>query len=293
MTFACINYIKMKQVIVITGTSTGFGTLMAKTFANEGHTVIATMRNVLTSNTEPAKALASIPNIDVVELDVTEEISVKKAISYILEKYKRIDVLINNAAVYGTGLLEAYSLPQVQKLFDVNVIGLLRVNNEVLPSMRKKKNGLIINVSSVTGRVSPPFQAPYNASKFAVEGLIESSYDELIGHGIESVILEPGAFETEIWLKAGVHADKAEIIESYGEETASISKAISASFKKIISDFNPDPQAIADAALKLVEMEKGKRPLRTPVDLMANGIDFEYNEATTEIKGRWLSQYGF
>jgi NAD(P)-dependent dehydrogenase (short-subunit alcohol dehydrogenase family) len=283
----------MKKVIVITGTSTGFGTLMAKTLAAEGHHVIATMRNVTTSNAEQAKALESLPNIEVLELDVTSDDSAENAVRLVLDKYKKIDVLINNAAVYGTGLLEAYSLPQVQRMFDVNVFGLLRVNNLVLPGMRAQKDGLIINITSATGRVSPPFQAPYNASKFAIEGLIESSNAELIGKGIETIVIEPGAFNTELWQKAGVHADLADVTESYGEETAEMNRSIGSFFTAAIAKHQPDPQAIADAALKLVNMEKGTRPLRTPVDLMGNGLDIEYNDATTEIKGRWLAQYGF
>lgn len=283
----------MKKVILITGTSTGFGTLMAKTFAQAGHTVIATMRNVKTKNSESAQTLNAIENIEVVELDVTSDDSVKSAIDQVLDRHKKINVLINNAALYGSGVLEAYSLDQVKRLFDVNVYGVLRVNNAVLPSMRAAKDGLIINISSGVGRISPPFQVPYNASKFALEGFIEGAYGELIGHGVETVIIEPGAYATEIWAKAGLHADLQDVIESYGTETQAMNEAISAAFKTILEKNNPDPQAIADAALDLVNTEKGKRPLRTPVDLNANGLDIEFNNATAEIKGRWLAEYGF
>jgi NAD(P)-dependent dehydrogenase (short-subunit alcohol dehydrogenase family) len=287
------KFYTMKKVIIITGTSTGFGTLMAKSFANEGHNVIATMRNTTSNNLEIAKSLNAIPNIEVVELDVTSEDSVQSAINQVVAAHSRIDVLINNAALYGNGILEGYSLKQIQKIFDVNVFGVLRVNNSVLPHMRAAKDGLIINISSGVGRISPPFQVPYNATKFALEGLVEGSYVELIGQGIETVLIEPGAYATELWQKAGVHADRQDIITSYGEETQQMNEAISAAFGQILEKNKPNPQLIADAAIRLVNAEKGKRPLRTPVDISANGLDIEYNEATTEIKARWMAEYGF
>lgn len=283
----------MKKIIVITGTSTGFGALMAKTFAEQWHTVIATMRNINTSNEASAKALSSLANIEVAELDVSDEYSVKTAIRNILSKYKKIDVLINNAAVYGTGVMEGYSINQIKRMFDINFFGLLNVTNAVLPNMRAVKDGLIINISSTTGRISPPFQAPYNASKFAVEGLVESSYGELIGKGVETILIEPGAFHTEIWPKAGINADLDDIIEDYGEETIAMNTAMGEAFTKVFEKYQPNPQTVADAALKLVNMEKGTRPLRTPVDILSNGIDLQYNKATSEISASWLAEYGF
>ncbi|AEW01098.1 hypothetical protein A4D02_14145 [Niastella koreensis] len=283
----------MNKVIVITGSSTGFGALMVKTFSEAGHTVIATMRNITSANKNVASSLGALPGVHVIELDVTNDHSVKTAIAQIIDKHQTIDVLINNAAVYGGGILEAYSLEQFKKLFEVNMFGVLRVTSEILPLMRKAKNGLIINISSGVGRISPPFQVPYNASKFALEGLVEGSYGELIGQGIENVLIEPGAFATELWAKAGVHADRQQIIDSYGAETAAMNKAIGDTFISILDKNKPNPQLVADAALKLVNTEKGKRPLRTQVDPSANGLDIEFDKVTSEIKGRWLAQYGF
>lgn len=283
----------MKKVIVITGTSSGFGTLMVKTFSNAGHTVIATMRNSNSKNAEAAKALSALTNVEVVELDIAEDDSVKSAIQEILAKHKKIDVLVNNAAVYGNGLLEGYSLSQFQKMMDINVYGVLRLYNEILPSMRSEKNGLIINVSSSGGRFSAPFQVPYNATKFAIEGITEGVYAELIGQGIENVLIEPGAFLTELYGKVGVNADRSEILSSYGEQTLQMMQGIGDLFNTAIEKHQPNPQAVADAALNLINMEKGKRPLRTPVDVIADGIDLEYDKATTEIKARWVGKYGF
>jgi NAD(P)-dependent dehydrogenase (short-subunit alcohol dehydrogenase family) len=281
----------MNNVIVITGTSTGFGALMVKTFAAEGNTVIATMRGLSGKNAEAGTKLAELDNVDVLELDVSSDESVRGAISEVLNKYGRIDVLINNAAIQGSGLLEAYSLKQVQKIFNVNVFGVLRLYREVLPAMRLVKNGLIINVTSNAGRFSPPFQVPYNASKFAVEGITEGGYDELLQQGIETVIIEPGAFLTEIYTKEGTHADRPEILEAYGEGTLAQMAAFGEKLGAAMMKHKPDPIAIANAALKLVRMPKGERPLRTPVDPIADGVDLEYDRVTSEIKSRWVAKY--
>jgi len=283
----------MKKVVVITGTSTGFGALMARTFDREGFTVIATMREVNGKNAEAAGKLNELSNTEVIELDVTDDTSVKEAITQVLGKHGKIDVLINNAAVYSGGILEAFSIDQVKKVFDSNVYSVLRVNNEVLPAMRAAKDGLIITISSSVGRVSPPFQATYNATKFAIEGLTEAAYQELIGQGIETVLIEPGAFVTEIWGKSGIGANRPDITAAYGEETANMARHIQNVFGKALEEQQPDPQLIADAALKLALTEKGKRPLRTPIDPSANGADVAYNDATIKASQNWMAEYGF
>jgi len=283
----------MKKIVLITGTSTGFGGLMARTFDREGFTVIATMREVNGKNAEAAKELNALPNTEVIELDITSDDSVQNAVSEVLSKYGKIDVLINNAAVFSGGLTEAYSIGQVEKVFNSNVYSVLRLNSAVLPGMRAVKDGLIITISSSVGRVSPPFQGIYNATKFAVEGLTEASYQELIGHGVESVLIEPGAFATEIWGKSGIGADLQEVAEAYGEETSVMQQNFMNAFGHILQQKQPDPQLIADAALKLALTAKGERPLRTPVDPLANGADVAYNEATIAAAQKWMGEYGF
>lgn len=284
---------RMKKVILITGSSTGFGALMVKTFNKEGHHVIAAMRNTKGTNADHAKTLNALENTEVVDMDITDEDSVKEAVAWVYAKYGKIDVLINNAGIYGAGVLESYSISQIKKLFDVNVWGTLRVNNEVLPIMRAAKEGLIITVSSQVGRISLPLQSAYNATKFALEGLVEGSYEELAGQGIESVLLEPGGFMTEIIHKAHVNGDREGIQESYGSAVVEISQKIQGVFGKLFTESAPDPQVIADGALLLVNTEKGKRPLRTPLDPLSKGVDNEYNQATEEIKQKWMKAYGF
>lgn len=122
--------------------------------------------------------------------------------------------------------------------------------------------------------------------------MIEGSYAELTGQGVESVLLEPGGFITEIISKAHVNGDREGIQESYGSSVTAIRQRIQEAFTNIFTEAAPDPQLVADAALGLVNMDKGTRPLRTPLDPSSKGIDIEYNNATEEIKKRWMRAYG-
>src|SRR6185436_784933 len=155
----------------------------------------------------------AIENIEVVDIDITDDASVREAVEKILIKYGKIDVLINNAAVSGFGLLEGYSIDQVRKMFDVNVYSVLRMYQAVLPSMRKEKNGLVINITTGASGHTLPFMIPYIASKLVVESFTEGLQDELAAYGIENVSIQPGVYPTEMnnGSKAGIHADKAEI----------------------------------------------------------------------------------
>ena len=283
----------MSKTILITGTSTGFGKLMTKTLAGEGHTVIATMRGVNGKNAAAAKELAAIPNVEVVEMDVTSDSSVSNAISKVLTRHGQIDVLVNNAAVAGFGLVEAYSLDQIRNMFEVNFYGVLRTYQAVLPSMRKHKNGLIINLTSGASGHTLPFMVPYLASKFGVETITEGIQDELSEYGIENVSIQPGVYPTEMntGAKVGLHADKAAIVAEYGEAAATKFNAIGAGLFGKMAEFNMNPQTIADGVLALVNMKKGTRPLRYPLDAIAQGTDVEFIESRAAIKQKWVAKY--
>lgn len=282
----------MKKVILITGTSSGFGAMMVNRFSAAGHTVIATMRGTKSKNAVIAETLAKLPGVDVMELDVTQEESVAHAVQQILDRHQQIDVLINNAGVYGHGLLEGYSIAQFHKTMDINVYGILRMYHAVLPSMRERKDGLIINISSSAGSFALPLQAPYNVSKFAVEAITEGSYKELISQGIESVAIQPGGFFTELMTKEGINADRPEIEQSYGTFAADTMARTAAQFGVVLEKYKPDPLLVVDAALALINMPKGTRPLRTPLDPIAQGVEQEYDVKAAEIKRRWLDNYG-
>ncbi|WP_159473415.1 SDR family oxidoreductase [Dyadobacter sp. 3J3] len=283
----------MSSIILITGTSTGFGKLMTITLSGAGHTVIAGMRGITGKNAEVAKELSALPHVEVVELEITSEESIQKAVDQTLEKYGKIDVLINNAAVTGYGLLEAYSIEQVKNMFDVNFLSVLRTYQAVLPSMRQNKNGLIINITSGASGHTLPFMIPYLSSKFGVESITEGMQEELRDYGIENVSIQPGVYPTEMnnGSKSGINADKQEIIEEYGDAAAQKFNALGAGLFGKMSAFDMNPQVIADGVLKLVNMEKGTRPLRMPLDAIAEGTDIEFINARAEIKSRWLEKY--
>lgn len=283
----------MSQIVFITGTSTGFGKLTTKTLSKAGYTVIAGMRDVEGKNADAARELSQLTNVEVVEIDITKDDSVNEAFTSVLAKYGHIDVLVNNAAVSGFGLLEAYSIDQIKHMFDVNFYGVIRTYQAVLPAMRKARKGLIINITSGASGHTMPFMIPYFASKFGVESITEGLQDELSEYGIDNVSIQPGVYPTEMnsGQKAGVHADKPDITEAYGESATQKFNAIGAGLFGKMKEFNMDPQVIADGVLELIEMPAGTRPLRKPLDAIAQGTDIEFIEARAAIKAKWLSKY--
>jgi NAD(P)-dependent dehydrogenase (short-subunit alcohol dehydrogenase family) len=283
----------MLKKIFITGTSTGFGKLTAITLSKAGHTVIAGMRGTNGKNEAVAAELNALPNINVVEIDVTDDASVKNAFEQTLAKYGTIDVLINNAGIAGFGLLEAYTIDQIRNLFEINFYGVVRTYQAVLPSMRQAKNGLIINITSGASGHTLPFMIPYLAAKFGVESITEGLQDELSEYGIENVSIQPGVYPTEMntGVKTGFNADKPEIIAAYGDAATEKFNAIGGALFGKMAEFKMNPQTIADGILELVNMEKGSRPLRFPLDAIAQGTDKEFIRARADIKAKWLGKY--
>ena len=181
----------MKKVVIITGASRGFGELIAKKFQKEKFQVIATMRNV-----DSSPSLMELDDVDIKKLDVTNKSDIKNVVDFTIKKYGRIDILINNAGYGAFGLLEEASEQEIRNQFDVNYFGLIDCIRGVLPQMRKQKDGVIINISSIAGRFGLPFTSLYNSSKFAVEGLTECLHYELSLFGIDIKTVAPGSFRT-------------------------------------------------------------------------------------------------
>lgn len=181
----------MTKTILITGASTGIGRATAEYFANKGWNVAATMRNPEKNN------LKEKSNLIKLKLDVIDKKSIKKAVSDTIKKFGKIDVLLNNAGYGAFGPVESATDEQIRRQFDVNVFGLLDVSREVLPYMRKAKSGIIINVSSVVGKVSMPLGSLYVGTKFCIEGISESMNFELNPLGIKVRLVEPGGVDTD------------------------------------------------------------------------------------------------
>lgn len=282
----------MSKTILITGTSSGFGKLTATTLAADGHCVIAAMRKVKGKNSQVAQELSQIDNIEVVEMDVSSDQSVNDAFDYLLKRYGKIDVLVNNAAITGFGIAEAHSLDVYRAMFETNFYGILRTYFAVLPSMRAAKCGLIINLSTGASGFSLPYMIPYISSKFAMEALVEGIDSELRDFGIENVSIPCGVYPTGMADKGGFNANKPEIISEYKDFDQRMGGLATSLFGKM-EEFKMDPQTIANGIKKLVDMEKGSRPLRYPLDAIAQGTDEEFISVKAKIKRKWAAKYGF
>ena len=180
----------MKQVALVTGASSGIGEATAKLFAQRGYAVYAAARTM-----QKLQAIAS-DKIHPVELDVTDDGAMQACVQRILDAEGHIDVLVNNAGYGSYGAVEDVPMDEARRQFDVNVFGMARMTQLVLPSMRKAGHGKIINIASMAGRVWTPFAAWYHATKFAVEGLSASMRLELKPFGIDVIVIEPGAIAT-------------------------------------------------------------------------------------------------
>lgn len=278
------------KVILITGTNSGFGWHYVHTLSAAGHIVYATMRDVKGRNQSQAAALGKLTNVQVLEVEVTDAASVKKAVDTIIQQQNRIDVIINNAGHFISGLAETFTSKDIDNMFDVHVKGSWHTIKEALPYMRRQGEGLIINTSSVLGRFSSPFMTFYNAAKFAVEGISEGLHYEVRPLGIDVAIIQPGAFPTEIFAKSGKSSDDS-VLAGYGE-LANIPEQIGAGIAKLFEERKPNPQQVADAVLHLIELPKGKRPLRTVIDNLTGNIVETANVQVEQGYKSFVSAFG-
>ena len=278
----------MKKTIVVTGSSTGFGKLTVQTLAQDGHHVFATMRGVTSKNKKFADELTAWAKeknlaVEVVELDVTSDESVSRAAAYVNSKVSGVDVVVNNAGIYGGGLDESYSVQDYKNIFEVNVFGVLRVVRGFLPAMRKRETGLFVQISSVMGRIVMPFAGAYTSSKWAVEAIAETLRYELAPQGIDSVIVQPGAFPTEIFSK--VYHPANEAVTAEYTKTQPYLQSFYNSFTAMMSGDVPNkPQDVADAIKALVDTPAGQRPLRVTVDKMMPNTAVPINETQGNVQ---------
>ncbi len=280
----------MDKAVLITGSSTGFGRATAEALAERGYTVFATMRDISGRNSTHREALESLAKtkslpLRVVEMDVTDDNSVLRGTDDILKQAGRIDVAINNAGVAALGITEAYTIPKMQRLFEVNFFGAARVNRAVLPTMRRQRDGLLIHVSSAAGRLVVGYFGIYCASKFALEALADSYRFELAPFGIDSVIVEPGIHRTPI-IEAFQPSDDEPRAAEYGPDgdyTARVKGVFDAASA---SPETPGAKEVADTFIRLIEMPAGTRPFRTVPTAAMQPLLEPYNAAAAEIRQR-------
>jgi NAD(P)-dependent dehydrogenase (short-subunit alcohol dehydrogenase family) len=241
-------------VVLITGTSSGIGQAIAGAFVAKGFEVFGTSRNP--QRTEP------IAGVELLALDVSDAASVTAAVSTVIERAGRIDVLVNNAGVGVFGAAEESSIAQAQDLFDTNFFGLIRVTNAVLPHLRAQRSGRIINIGSVLGFLPAPYGALYAASKHAVEGYSESLDHETREFGVRVSVVEPGYTDTAFDANA---ADPDSPIESYVPLREHVKETLIKSVRT-----GDDPSVVARVVLKAATSRTPK--LRYPAGPLARQL---------------------
>jgi NAD(P)-dependent dehydrogenase (short-subunit alcohol dehydrogenase family) len=248
------------------------------------------MRNTKDRNSKKAIALAQVPNIQVLDVDVTNGKSITDAIASIIQNEGRIDVVVNNAGIYAIGIAESFTEDDLGRMLNVDVTGPWRIIRAALPYMRKQGEGLIINISSVAGRFSFPFQTVYNTAKFAIEGLTEGLHYEVRPFGVDAVMIQPGPFPTEIFGKIESGSDTS-VIAGYGD-LAKMPEQIGAGIGQMFEALKPNPQLVADAIVTLIDTPKGRRPLRTVVDPASGSFSETANAQVKKQFEQFMTAFG-
>lgn len=235
-----------QKVVIVTGASSGIGRATAEYLAHRGHRVFGTARS--------PERVPDIPGAQLLPLDITQTASVADTVRTVLDSAGRIDVLVNNAGAALSGAFEENSIEQAQALFDVNVFGVIRTSQAVLPAMRAQGSGLVVNVSSVLGFLPGPYFALYSSTKHALEGLSESLDHEVRQFGIRVVLVEPAFTHTGL----DAHSvSAAALLREYDSERSRAAAAIAASIET-----GPPPVTVAEEIGRAIE---GPYRLRRPV----------------------------
>lgn len=239
----------MNQTIFITGASSGIGKETAKLFQSKGWNVVATMRNP-----EKETELNQLDNVLVTKLDVLDNDTIQSALHSGLQKFGTIDVLLNNAGYGAYGPLESFSREQIARQFNTNVIGLLEVTQAILPHFRKNQNGIIINISSIGGKMTFPLGSLYHGTKFAVEGISESLHYEVEQFGGQVKIIEPGMIATDFGGRSFVFSND-ETMSEYQKTVGALMTALP------VMTQNASPASVV-AEVILEAATDGKKQLR-------------------------------
>lgn len=282
------------KTVLITGCSTGFGFQAAQVLAARGDRVYATMRDPDGKNHEPAKELrafaqANNADIRILDLDVTSDASADAAAAAV---NGAVDVVINNAGQMFIGLGEAFTAEEMSRQLDVNVVGIHRVLRAFLPAMRASGKGLVINISSIAGRMAAPFFAVYHASKWGVEGYSLGLRRELACTGVDVVVVEPGPFSTELFPQSPQPTDADGRSETYPRAAHDTFEGMNASFAGMFEDPDvpTDPIDVVNRFAELIDMTPGTRPFRSVV-----GVDLgivERNASDEAHDGPFLEAMG-
>lgn len=268
----------MSKVILITGTSSGFGRRAAELLANRGHIVYATMRDIETRNAQAASELAAIKGVTVLPLDLADTASNQAAVQRAIAGHDRLDVIVNNAGRFFMGVGEAFTPEQMLAIYDEDVLGPWRLVRAALPHMRQQKSGFVLTVSSSLARFSCPYMTAYASAKHAIEGLLQGMKYELKPYNIDFSFIEPGIYPTHVFDRYESGDDTA-VRAAYGP-VGDIDRQIKQQLDGLFASGHAnDPQLVANAMLELIEMPAGSRPIRLPVDPQAGDITNRVNSA--------------
>ena len=283
----------MQSVAVVTGSSSGIGFETSLLLARNGYYTYATIRNLDKSARIKEVAKKDSLPLDVLQLDVTDDKSVMEAIDVISGRHERVDVLVNNAGYEQHGAVEDLSMEEIKTQFETNFFGAVRLTKAVLPIMRKQRSGIIVNISSIGGRVGVPLNSAYVGSKFALEGFSESMKYELESFGIKVILIEPGAVSTD-FLENSKQAQRATFSDSpYAEIFRKVSDGVRKRFEQATSS---SPVQVAEVILNAIKSEKPNTRYLVGNDAAAimerrkNSSDFELEHW---MKESLLEQKGF
>nr|WP_090116620.1 SDR family oxidoreductase [Cohnella sp. OV330] len=252
---------KHEKTALVTGASSGFGLLIAVELAKRGYRVVAAMRDLGRQAAlvrEAERIGAAGGRIEVVRLDVTDAETIEAAVSGTLQRYGRIDVLVNNAGMAVGGFVEEVPMAAWRAQMETNFLGLVAMTRAVLPAMRAQGGGTIIQMSSVSGLWGIPGFGAYAASKFAVEGFSESLRHEVSPFGIRVALVEPGAYRTAIWAKG--------FAEMHARSDSPYAGALKAvlGIARRTAETAPDPREVAELVGRLADKRRISR-LRYPI----------------------------
>jgi short-subunit dehydrogenase len=257
----------MNKVAVVTGSSSGIGYETSLLLARNQFTTYATMRNMGKSGELREIASNEIIPLNVIQLDVDNDSSVNDAINNIVKENGRIDILVNNAGYDLFGSLEESSLEEIKQQFETNVFGVMRTTKAVIPTMRKQNNGMIVNISSVGGKVGLfPFSTAYHATKFAIEGFTESLRQELEDFNINIILIEPGAISSNFVM----NIKTAKNFDSNKSPYAKLAQKVLQGFESLFAAYSSHPSKVAHTILDVLNSPNPE--LRNPVGKDAEAL---------------------
>lgn len=284
------------KTILITGAASGLGQTTAVYLAKQGYQVFASMRDLNSRNQASShfyQQLAQQQQLTLfpLELDICSESSINQALEQIYQRAGSLDVIIQNAGLGALGFIESFSVQQAQQVFEVNTLGPLRLTNAALPYLRRQPQSQIIYLSSAAGRLCFPFLGLYNASKFALEALVESYSYELTPFNIDVSLIEPGAYPSELHNKR-LQPEHPDCLTQYGNLQQAPDAMVAAMMNLMNSSDAPDPLEISRAIEALIQLPHGQRPLRQVVGTIATtGIE-QLNQFSQQCQQQLFSSLG-